>query len=279
MSKTKFAKLAGVNPSTVTRVCRTILAAAVVGKQIDINHPDVVAYLEKRDDADTPPPATGIDPLYEKAISACIAAERWSVSHIQRACRIGYNRASRIRDTMEANGVIDNVTLTSDSAPDLVVPAEYAERLRKPVGAAAVKEAKKTAPPEDKTIEIPDHLSEFLDYTLRDLCNQFGTDQRFCDWLKATQTIEAINEKRLKNAATEGKLISRQLVQDQVIDKFDSLFTRLLTDGVKTISGRSHDIAKAGGSVQDIAAVIEDLIGSLVRPVKVKVAKALRDGI
>ena len=71
LSRSKFAREAGVNPSTVTRLCETLLKAAVVGKGIDAAHPAALEYLEKKDRDQTPPAATGLDPMYEEAIQAC----------------------------------------------------------------------------------------------------------------------------------------------------------------------------------------------------------------
>ena len=65
LSQSKFAQLAGVNASTVTRLKKTLLKAAVSGRYIDAAHPDAVEYLKNREREATPPPAEGIDPLYE----------------------------------------------------------------------------------------------------------------------------------------------------------------------------------------------------------------------
>ncbi len=46
------------------------------------------------------------DELYEEAVNLVIEANQASVSFLQRRLRIGYNRAARLIDEMEANGVI-----------------------------------------------------------------------------------------------------------------------------------------------------------------------------
>lgn len=48
ISKSAFAKLAGVSPAAVTKACRSILADAVDGKRIDAAHPDAVAYIASK---------------------------------------------------------------------------------------------------------------------------------------------------------------------------------------------------------------------------------------
>jgi S-DNA-T family DNA segregation ATPase FtsK/SpoIIIE len=52
------------------------------------------------------------DALYDQAVQICIQDGKASTSHIQRRLSIGYNRAARIVDQMEADGLV--------SAPDRV---------------------------------------------------------------------------------------------------------------------------------------------------------------
>lgn len=55
---------------------------------------------------------TGADALYDQAVQICIQDGKASTSHIQRRLSIGYNRAARIVDQMEAEGIV--------TAPDRV---------------------------------------------------------------------------------------------------------------------------------------------------------------
>ena len=57
IKKTEFAEEAGVSRAAVTKACDKALAAAVVGKLIDIDHPDAVAYIKSKQVKKTPPPA------------------------------------------------------------------------------------------------------------------------------------------------------------------------------------------------------------------------------
>lgn len=287
ISKSKFAQMAGVNPSTVTRLSETILKAAIVGKKVDAAHPDAVNYLKNRERDQTPPAATGLDPLYEEAVAACDAAGRYSISFVQKALRVGWERASKLVGVMKANGLVpdpdgDKVTLTSEEAPPVVMDKAVAERLGliggKPRGQAAVREAKKqSAPPEDFVFEVPDDIQAFADMTLRELVERFGTDVRFLDWLKATKAIEDINEKRLKNAQTKGELVNRQLVKVGIIEPIDSAHIKLLTDGSKTIARRATAMHDAGRDLEDIEKFVADQISSFIRQVKSKVARALKN--
>lgn len=64
---------------------------------------DVIHTIEK---ANTPQSPDDADELLPDAIEAVVSAGQASVSMLQRRFRIGYNRAARIVDMMEARGII-----------------------------------------------------------------------------------------------------------------------------------------------------------------------------
>ena len=57
IKKIEFAEQAGVSRAAVTKACDKALAAAVVGKLIDIDHPDAIAYIESKRAKKTTAPA------------------------------------------------------------------------------------------------------------------------------------------------------------------------------------------------------------------------------
>ena len=122
---------------------------------------------------------------------------------------------------------------------------------------------------------MPEDLKLFMHMTLATVIEKFGTDARFLDFLKAVQTIEAINEKRLKNAQTEGELVARDIIRYGVIEPIDNAHIKLLTDGARTIATRSDSMSKANKTVADIEAFVKDQIGSYIRPMKDKVHRNL----
>lgn len=61
------------------------------------------------------------DPLYDEAVSVVIQSRRVSVSSIQRRFKIGYNRAARIVEAMEAAGVV--TPMESNGQRQVLVPA------------------------------------------------------------------------------------------------------------------------------------------------------------
>ena len=273
LNKTKFAQLAGVNPSTITRLCKTLLKAATFGKQVDAAHPDAVKYLQDKDRDQTPPAAIGLDVRYDEIASACRVAGRFSIRYVRKTFSLGEVRAKRIVETMKATGI-------DKAAPPPPPPPKPEPVATKPRGQLVVKEAKKRQPPppppEEGVIEIPEDIQTFADMTLRDLIEKFGTDVRFVDWLSATQKIEMINEKRLKNATTEGELVSRKVVRTGIIEPIDACHIKLLTDGAKTIARRATAMHAAERPLDDIEKFVAEQITSFIRPVKSKVARALK---
>ena len=47
-----------------------------------------------------------LDPMYDEAVSIVLKSRKASISNIQRQLRIGYNRAARLIDQMEADGIV-----------------------------------------------------------------------------------------------------------------------------------------------------------------------------
>ena len=259
--RSKFAKRAGVSAAAVTKACKTILLPAVSGKYIDVAHPVAVNYLNRDVDVKTKMSVTGIDNLYDEAVTYCHKIKRISISAIQKEFKIGYNRSKKIVDMMKVAGVVINM-----SAPAPPPPLK-----------------KKTDPPppnvdvdpENTILAIPDDIQAFADMTLRELVNKFGTDSRFVDWLRAAKLIEDINDKRLKNAVSKSDLVSRVLVHKNVIDVFNAAHLKLMKDGAKSIAAGAVSKHVSGAKLIDIERYVSDILGSFVSPVKSKIIRSL----
>ena len=280
VSRVEFARLAGVSAAAVTKACNNGLRAAVVGKRIDLNHPDTTKYLKKK----TAPVATGLDGLYPEAVGMCQESGRYSITFLQKQLRIGYERAKKIIGMMRTAGLIPEPDDTAATVATVVKPlraphvrgTEAKKATRKDVALAAATERLEN-PHTDPDHEIPEDLRAFADFTLRELVIRFGTDIAFLDWLKALKAIEDVHEKRLKNAEKEGTLINRDLVKRSIVDTFDGAHQRMLTDGAKTISVRAFACIQAGEDLQALEDLITDQLGSFIRPTKAKIARVLRN--
>lgn len=166
---------------------------------------------------------------------------------------------------------------TGDELPD---KRSYAQHTR---GVKAGKESRMRGhapiPPSEQTvpgIEAAEQIDQFLDMSLRDIIDKFGTATRFIDWLKAVKEIENIREKRLKNDERESKMVPRPLM-DLVVGAFERCFSLQLNDASKTIAARLYSYAKAGRTVEDATQLVEDQIGAPIKDAKRKIGQAIED--
>ena len=73
--------------------------------------PQIEAMMERLEEAEKGAGADGIgaeeyDPLYDQAVQYVVEKGHASTSMVQRVFRIGYNRAARILETMEREGIV-----------------------------------------------------------------------------------------------------------------------------------------------------------------------------
>ena len=264
-TRSKFAKRAGVSAAAVTKACKTVLLPAVSGKYIDVAHPVAVNYLNRDDDVKTKMSVTGIDQLYDEAVAHCHKIKRISISALQREFKIGYNRSKKIVDMMKVAGVVIDM-----SAP---VPAPPKKKTAPPPpNVDAVPAATNS---ENTYLAIPDDIQAFADMTIRELVIKFGTDSRFVDWLRAAKLIEDINDKRLKNATAKNDVVSRLLVQKNVIDVFNAAHLKLMKDGAKSIAAGAVSKHVSGADLIEVERYVSDILGSFISPVKSKIKRSL----
>lgn len=276
ITKSEFARVAGVSATAVTKACHGALAPAVVKGRVDCAHSAAVAYVKKQEEPTRSD--TGIDPMYQDAIATAHRAGKFNVPLLRRELKIGYTRAVRIIDMMRASGFVPDSAQATDPPPYIIhtTPARVKEAAEVLKGHAAAKEKKKRQAAEDP-VDVPEDIQAFGHMTLYELVDKFGTDARFVDWLSATQKIEMINEKRLKNAQTKGQLISRELVAVGVIDVFNSAHLRLLKDGAKSIAAGVISKHSGGAELAEVEAYVSDILGSFLRPVKNKISRSLKN--
>lgn len=286
MKKSEYAGVCGVSATAITKAVRTVLAPAFDGKRIDAAHPVAVKYFEKHTAGSAIQPATGIDPLYEQALKLCQDTGRFSKSNIARGLNIGFARAGKIFTMIEAAGGknLPNAATTAATPPP--PPGKKTPPPPPPAvtGHTAKNNSKKSAALaklndklENGTTlhEIPEDILAFVDMTLRELLLRFGTETAFKDFLSATKQIEDINEKRLKNAATRGEVVSRTMVRTGIVEPIDTAFNNMLTDGSKTMSIRITAMVNAGKDAAEVEDYIKKTLSSFIRPTKAKVARSM----
>jgi len=60
------------------------------------------------------------DALYDQAVAVVTESRKASISYVQRRLKIGYNRAARMVEEMEAAGVVSQVT--SNGTREVLAP-------------------------------------------------------------------------------------------------------------------------------------------------------------
>ena len=271
ITKSQYARLCGVSASTITNLAKDRLAGAMVGDRLDSAHPLAVEYLKERE---VKAKWSHKDDLFQAGHDACVREGRFSRAILKKALGIGSSRASRLLEQLQDF----KVTGTKPPAPvaEPEAPKPKSVPPKRLVGNAAANAKKKAASTVDLGApHVPENISKFLDLTLGDIINRFGTDVAFKDWLRAAKLIEDIAEKRIKNAITSGELVSRKLVAVGVIDVVDMAHVQMLSDGADTIGVRGHALIKAGGTAAELKALASDQMGSFIRPIKAKTARCL----
>lgn len=285
VTRTKFAEMAGVSPAAITKAAAGALIAACEGKRIDAAHADAVLYLKNKTATQTPPPATGIDPLYEEAVKVCQAAGKCTHALLKSELSIGSDRVKALVDLIKASKVPLNV----DTRADKVLGGSESRRLGRSkdgevretvsthVRGTAARRQRLKLTEEEAVEDIPENIAQFADMTIREVILKFGTDTRFVDYLKAIKSIEDIQEKRLKNEQTQGNLVSRDLIRVGIIEPLNTAHVKMMTDGAKAISVRAPAMAAAGAETVDIEKYISGVISSFIKPVAAKVERALKN--
>ncbi|HKT99846.1 MAG TPA: DNA translocase FtsK, partial [Paraburkholderia sp.] len=70
-------------------------------------------------------PDTEADPLYDEAVAFVVRTRRASISSVQRQLRIGYNRAARLVEQMEAAGLVSPMGI--NGSREVLVPGGQPE--------------------------------------------------------------------------------------------------------------------------------------------------------
>ena len=90
-------------------------------EEIVIGQSDGEAFVKIDSDDD----AEQSDELYDEAVAFVLESRRASISAVQRKLRIGYNRAARLIETMEAAGVVS--AMNTNGSREVLVPDRNAQ--------------------------------------------------------------------------------------------------------------------------------------------------------
>lgn len=113
------------------------------------------------------------------------------------------------------------------------------------------------------------------DLTLRQIVARYGSRQGCSDFLAMRKVLADTRRIELANAARAGELIDRELVSKHVIGHLRALHSRLLTDTAATIARRLHSESRAGRPIQELEALVRELVGSQLAQAKADVKRAL----
>lgn len=246
VNRSEFAKIAGVSRAAITKALkfnRKLKQATNSDGNIDISHPCATEYLEIKREKNI----LDIVDEYERGVAGVFKEKRLSQKKAPKRIivEVEKNEAEEF-DVDVADDVFSHLKYKSDNgSSDLV--------------------------------EIPSNVEAFLDYTLLQIYQKFGNVSKFIDFLKSCQIIAGINEKNLKNAILEGKLVSRESVEKNFFDVVNSAHLKLMTDGAKNIAGTIKSKILSGASDVEVEEKIIDIIGTFIRPIKPKMKKAIEE--
>lgn len=130
---------------------------------------------------------------------------------------------------------------------------------------------------ERSAVKADEDVEQFEHMTLSQLCEIFGTDERFKVWLAGRKVITEIKTKELKLAQEQGKLVARKLVEDWVIGAFNEAHMKIMKDGAKSIAAGAIAKHSSGAEVNEVEAYVSDIMGSFIKPVKATVARVLKN--
>lgn len=266
VNRTEFAKIAGVSGAAVTKATKSALKNAVDGMYIDADHEDALAYIKKIERDKTPETLPGIDPLYAEAVKICGESGKWTIANIKSSLQVGSTRAGRIHQQIKSSGAKE-----SYEREQKIFASKPHVR-----GTAARKAQQMERDTSELEPMIPENIAKYAHMPLIEIIEKFGTAPRFKDWLSALKEISAIEERNIKIAQQKGKLVSRELVKTQIVEQIDSAHIKLLRDGSRTITTRVCAMYGAQSDPVEIERTVADLISSFIKPVKVKVSRAMR---
>lgn len=125
-------------------------------------------------------------------------------------------------------------------------------------------------------VELESEIRTYLDYTVRDVVDRYGTMELFASLLAAAYKIEQIHAQRLASDRSTGKLISREFVKKHVLGLVERSNQRLLTDMPTKLASEVHTMCDTDATVEEVQQVIQDAVSRELKTVKGDVAKEIK---
>lgn len=208
-SNRAIARHVGVNDTTVAahrpKPASTPPAAGIL-------HPGIGA-VDPQVGAEPPPP--DVDPLLDEAITLVKQHNRASISLVQRHLRIGYNRAARLIEQMEEQGVVSAQDLTGNrqvlgAAAPAPAPAAAPAAAPAPAPATAPEPADPPRPDDEEELRIAQKaLADATDAFTKALDSDDVVGELTRE-VKRLTSLNAVLESRMDGLMNEkGELIRR----------------------------------------------------------------------
>ena len=116
--------------------------------------------------------------------------------------------------------------------------------------------------------EMDENINSYLDMTLREITDRFGTDVQFKNLLDARHRIEDIKTKEFKNKIQAGDYIPREMVERYVFPFIDNAFRRLVEDVPGTLMRQVKSKLLADTDDEEVTDFIRDSISKTLKGLK-----------
>jgi hypothetical protein len=117
-------------------------------------------------------------------------------------------------------------------------------------------------------IDMGEGVGDFQEYTLKEICKRFGSHLQFIDVLNSVKKIVEIEERQIKNSVSKGELVSRELVNQQVLGPMKTTIPQILSDGSKQIARKVSVMKDSGASLNDMEREVSAILLSFLGPMR-----------
>lgn len=269
VKKSHFTKALGLTRAAIHNIIKTKMPDSVVDGMIDIEKPSVIRYVSGRvgsmDEF-----ARSVDNI---AANTKLGRKRKNPKSDQydlkepsprRAKVIESTKQTETNEIINTEDQIDNQNQDKINEDDQEICPEIIEEKKQDKNKSIIEK------------NCPDP-GEVMDWTINQIVAKWGTEPEFFGWVKAIKELEAILEKKIKNAESMGQLIHKGIIRRGIIEPIEEAHIRLLQDGASTIVVDAISLHKAGEPEEEIVSVVEKHISSFLKRAKDKVKKTLKE--